>query len=163
MGEIITEISSEESIAGRQSLFSDDYDFDSDKEAEIKEIISNMLAAKIIDVNLIMTDELSNLYKSLSLDDKERINRIIYARVRKLNDNDIRALRIEDEFYYRDLTSTDKHHMDNLVMKYIEERDLALSVSFDSEERRFYDNLDIDKRETVDHLLATRVKEAQKI
>ncbi len=161
--EIITEISSEEAIAGRQSLFSDDYDFDSDKEAEIKEIISNMLAAKIIDVNLIMTDELSNLYKSLSLDDKERINRIIYARVRKLNDNDIRALRIEDEFYYRDLTSTDKHHMDNLVMKYIEERDLALSVSFDSEERRFYDNLDIDKRETVDHLLATRVKEAQKI
>ncbi|MAE82712.1 MAG: hypothetical protein CMB80_08260 [Flammeovirgaceae bacterium] len=161
--EIITEISSEESIAGRQSLFSDDYDFDSDKEAEIREIISNMLAAKIIDVNLIMTDELSKLYKGLSLDDKERINRIIYARVRKLNDNDIRALRIEDEFYYRDLASTDKHHMDNLVMKYIEERDLALSVNLDAEERRFYDNLEIDKRETVDHLLATRVKEASKI
>lgn len=161
--EIITEISSEEGIAGRGSLFSDDYDFDSDREADIREIISNMLAAKIIDVNLMMTDELAELYKSLSLDDKERINRIIYARVRKLNENDIRALRIEDEFYYQDLASSDKHHMDNLVMRYIEEDELALSVGLDGDERRFYDGLTIEKRERVDHLLATRVKQASSI
>ncbi len=161
--EIITEISNDEAIAGRQSLFSDDYDFDSDKEEEIKEIISNMLAAKIIDVNLMMTDELSELYKSLSLDDKERINRIIYARVRKLDEHDIRALRIEDEFYYRDLASSDKHHMDNLVMKYIEEDELALSVSLGDEERKFYNTMSIEKRERVDNLLATRVKQAAEI
>ncbi len=158
--EIITEISTDQSVAGRNSLFSDDYDFDSDEVGSINQIISRMLAAKAVDVKMILTDDLSNVYRRLSLDDKERINRIIFARVRHLNKTDLQALRIEDEFYYQDLTSKDRSHMDNLVTRYIQENDLAMSIRLNAADKEYYQSLTVEQRERTDHLIATRVKQA---
>ena len=119
-----------------------------------------MLASKAVDVQMILTDDLSNVYRRLSLDDKERINRIILARVRHLNKTDLQALRIEDEFYYQDLTSKDRFHMDNLVTRYIQENDLAMSIRLNAEDKAYYQSLTVELREKTDYLIATRVKQA---
>ncbi|WP_258102495.1 LysM peptidoglycan-binding domain-containing protein [Marinoscillum sp. MHG1-6] len=159
--EIITEISLDQSVAGRNSVFSDDFDFDYDEVATINEIISMFMAARIVDVELALTSDLAKVYRGLSLDDKERINRIIFARIRQLNENDLQAFRVEDEMFYQDLSSSDKGHLDRLILTYIEENGLSLSIGNTSVgEERFYSSLEREEKERVDRLIATRVKQA---
>lgn len=158
--EIITEISTDDAIAGRNSIFSDDYDFDSDNTEAINDIISSFLAARMVDVELVLSDDLAKVYESLSLDDKERIDRIVYARIRELNEKGLQSLRIEDEFYYRDMNSSDKSHMDNLITRYIGESNIGKSVRLGEDDQQFYASLNDDQKETTDRLIATRVKQA---
>ncbi|MEM8895364.1 MAG: tetratricopeptide repeat protein, partial [Bacteroidota bacterium] len=157
---IITEILTDDFIAGANSLFSDDYDFDSENIEMINEIISNLLASNIADVNLALNSDLAGFYETLSQDDKDRIDRIIQARMRRLSETDLQALRIEDEFFYTSLTSEDKGHLDHLVMTYIEENDVAMTVSIPSEDQEFYEGLTTEDREKADQLIATRLGQA---
>ena len=158
--EIITEISTDESIAGRNSLFSDDYDFDSENDEKINEIISHLMASNVADVEMGLTHEQQSFYNSLSEDDKARIDRIVNARVRNLSQNDIQAIRVEDEFYYANLKSEDKRHVDNLVSAYVRESGLGLSVSVAQQEQNYYENLTVEERERVDMVIAQRVSQA---
>ena len=158
--EIITEISTDESIAGRNSLFSDDYDFDSENDEKINEIISHLMASNVADIDLALTHEQQSFYNSLSEDDKARIDRIVNARVRNLSQNDIQAIRVEDEFYYANLKSEDKRHVDNLISAYVRENGLGLSVSVAQQEQDYYENLTVEEREKVDMIIAQRISQA---
>ncbi|MEQ8878404.1 MAG: tetratricopeptide repeat protein, partial [Cyclobacteriaceae bacterium] len=80
--DMITEIESDEAIAGRNSLFSDDYDFDSDNDEMLSEIISHLMASNVSNIEMALTNEQLSFYNSLSKDDQERIDRIVNARVR---------------------------------------------------------------------------------
>ncbi|XOV94690.1 MAG: carboxypeptidase regulatory-like domain-containing protein [Bacteroidota bacterium] len=159
--EIVTEIETDESIAGRNSLFSDDYDFDSDNDAMLSEIISHLMAAKVSDVEMALTSDQLSFYNSLSKDDQERIDRIVGARVRNLSQNDLNAIRDEDEFFYSSMQSDDKRHLDNLISAYVREDGLGLSVSVEQEDNDFYENLAVEDKEKVDMIIATRIKQAQ--
>ncbi len=158
--DMITEIESDEAIAGRNSLFSDDYDFDSDNDEMLSEIISHLMASNVTDVEMALTNEQLSFYNSLSKDDQERIDRIVNARVRNLSQNDLQAIRDEDEFYYSHMTSDDKRHVDNLISAYIQEDGLGLSIGIDQQEQNFYEELAVEDKEKVDMIIAARMKQA---
>ncbi len=158
--EIITEIETEQSIAGRNSLFSDDYDFDSDNDEMLSEIISHLMASNVSNIEMALTSEQLSFYNSLSRDDQERIDRIVGARVRNLSQDDIQAIRDEDEFFYSHMRSDDKRHVDNLVSAYVREDGLGLSVSVEKGEQDFYQNLSVEDKEKVDMIIATRMVQA---
>lgn len=158
--ELITEIESDASIAGRNSLFSDDYDFDSDNDEMLSEIISHMMAANMTNVEMALTNEQLSFYNSLSKDDQERIDRIVSARVRNLSQNDLQAIRDEDEFFYSHMRSDDKRHVDNLISAYVKEDGLGLSVHVDQSEQDFYEGLSVEDKEKVDMIIATRMQQA---
>ncbi len=159
--EIITEIESDMSIAGRNSLFSDDYDFDSGDDEMLSEIISHLMASSVADVDMALTDDQLSFYNSLSKDDQERIDRIVNARVRNLSQNDLNSIRDEDEFFYSSMQSDDKRHLDNLVSAYVREDGLGLSLAIDQEEKDYYENLSVEDKEKVDMIIATRMKQAE--
>ncbi len=158
--DMITEIESDEAIAGRNSLFSDDYDFDSDNDEMLSEIISHLMASNVTNVEMALTNEQLSFYNSLSKDDQERIDRIVGARVRNLSQNDIQAIRDEDEFFYSHMTSDDKRHVDNLVSAYVKEDGLGLSIGIDQSEQDFYEELSVSDKEKVDMIIASRMKQA---
>ena len=158
--DMITEIESDEAIAGRNSLFSDDYDFDSDNDEMLSEIISHLMASNVSNIEMALTNEQLSFYNSLSKDDQERIDRIVNARVRNLSQNDLMAIRDEDEFFYSHMTSDDKRHVDNLISAYVREDGLGLSIGIDQQEQDFYEDLAVSDKEKVDMIIATRMKQA---
>ncbi|MEQ8647900.1 MAG: OmpA family protein [Cyclobacteriaceae bacterium] len=158
--DMITEIESDEAIAGRNSLFSDDYDFDSDNDEMLSEIISHLMASNVSNIEMALTNEQLSFYNSLSKDDQERIDRIVNARVRNLSQNDLQAIRDEDEFFYSHMTSEDKRHVDNLVSAYVREDGLGLSIAIDQQETNFYEELPVSDKEKVDMIIAARMKQA---
>ena len=158
--DMITEIESDEAIAGRNSLFSDDYDFDSDNDEMLSEIISHLMASNVSNIEMALTNEQLSFYNSLSKDDQERIDRIVNARVRNLSQNDLQAIRDEDEFFYSHMSSDDKRHVDNLVSAYVREDGLGLSIGIDQQEQDFYEDLSVGDKEKVDMIIASRMKQA---
>lgn len=160
--EIIAEILEDDAIAGRTSIFSDDYDFDSNNIEKIEEIISHMLAARMFNTEVMLTTEELAFYESLSQSDKEKIERIINSRVRKMSENDMRAVRTEDEFYYQQLASGDKYSINRMVSSYLEEDGLGLSVSLSQEEKTYYEKLSKDAKEKVDQYITMKVTEYRK-
>lgn len=160
-GNIISEVSSEGTIAGRNSLFTDDYNFDSNETEIINQIISRMLSSSVSDVDLILTDRQLAVYNSLSKDDKERIDRIVKARVRKMTSNMIRSIRTEDDYYYQQLSVDKRRKVDNIVTTYLEQQGMGNSVSMSNDVFGFYSSVSSDEREKIDVLISDRLKNAQ--
>ncbi|MEQ9466724.1 MAG: OmpA family protein [Ekhidna sp.] len=158
---IISEVSSEETIAGRNSLFTDDYNFDSNETEIINQIISRMLSSSVSEVDLILTERQLAVYNSLSADDKERIEKIVNARVRKMTSNMIRSIRTEDDYYYQQLSSDKRQKVDNIVSTYLEQQGMGNSVNLTNEVFSFYSGVSSDEREKIDVLISDRLKNAQ--
>ncbi|MEO1254356.1 MAG: tetratricopeptide repeat protein, partial [Bacteroidota bacterium] len=160
-GDIISEVSSEGTIAGRNSLFTDDYNFDSSETEIINQIISRMLSSSVSEVDLILTERQLNVYNSLSKDDKERIKKIVNARVRKMTSNMIRSIRTEDDYYYQQLSTDKKRKVDNIVSAYLEQQGMGNSVNLSSDVFSFYGDVSSNEREKIDVLISDRLKNAQ--
>ncbi len=161
-GDIVSEVSSEGTIAGRNSLFTDDYNFDSSETEIINQIISRMLSSSVSEVDLILTDRQLTVYNSLSEDDKERIKKIVNARVRKMTSNMIRSIRTEDDYYYQQLSVNKRRKVDNIVSAYLEQQGMGNSVNLSNEVFSFYSEVSTDEREKIDILISDKLKNAQK-
>ncbi|WP_420317464.1 OmpA family protein [Ekhidna sp.] len=159
--EIISEVSNEGTIAGRNSLFTDDYNFDSNETEIINQIISRMLSSSVSDVELILTQRQLEVYNSLSADDKERIQKIVNARVRKMTSNMIRSIRTEDDYYYQQLSTDKRRKVDNIVSSYLEQQGMGNSVNLRNDVFSFYSEVSSDEREKIDILISDRLKNAQ--
>lgn len=159
--DIISEVSNEGTIAGRNSLFTDDYNFDSSETEIINQIISRMLSSSVSEVDLILTDRQLAVYNSLSVDDKERIDKIVNARVRKMTSNMIRSIRTEDDYYYQQLSSDKRRKVDNIVSTYLEQQGMGNSVNLEDDVFNFYSGVSTDEREKIDILISDRLKNAQ--
>lgn len=158
---IISEVSSEGTIAGRNSLFTDDYNFDNSETEIINQIISRMLSSSVSDVNLILTERQLAVYNSLSIDDKERIDRIVSARIRKMTSNMIRSIRSEDDYYYQQLDSDKRRKVDDIVASYLEQQGMGNSVSLSNDVFDFYNEVGSEEREKIDILVSDRLKNAE--
>ncbi|MEO9482702.1 MAG: OmpA family protein [Ekhidna sp.] len=159
--DIISEVSNEGTIAGRNSLFTDDYNFDSSETEIINQIISRMLSSSVSEVDLILTDRQLAVYKSLSEDDKERIDKIVNARVRKMTSNMIRSIRTEDDYYYQQLSNDKRRKVDNIVSTYLEQQGMGNSVNLEDDVFSFYSGVSTDEREKIDILISDRLRNAQ--
>ncbi len=129
--EVIAQINRDESVAGRNSLFSDDYEFDNENREQIEKVISLILASRLYAVDLAFTDQELEFYQGLSTEDKGRIDRIVKSRIRNLSDSDLTAMRDEDELFYGNLSEAGKEHVDGIINSYLEERGLSPSISLE--------------------------------
>ncbi len=159
--DIIAEIGVETSIAGRQSMFSDDLEFETEDIKKVNEILSRLLASKLEGVELVFSNTQLDFYNSLSTEDREKIERIVDSRFRKISESELKDLHIRDEYYYVSLTEEEKRHVDRMVMSYVEEEDLSKSVHLNREDRQFYEILSEKDKEKIDQIIASRIKTAR--
>ncbi|MCZ6520786.1 MAG: hypothetical protein O6848_04760, partial [Bacteroidetes bacterium] len=151
---VIAEVDNEESIAGRNSIFSDDFEFDSDDRVQIEKIISLVVASHLYGVDLAFTDTELAFYESLTQDDKDRIERIVNSKIRNFSDSDLTAMRDEDAFYYDNLSDQDRAHVNSIIDSYMEDRGLTASVTLNAEDRSFYNRLSQQDQEKVSRIIA---------
>lgn len=155
---IVSEVSSAETIAGRNSLFTDDYNFDSPETDIINQIISRRLSSSFSQVAVYLTTEQLNVYNSLGRDDKERIDRIVNGRIRKMTSSSLRSIRSEDEYYYQQLDADKRKKVDRVVGSYLEGQGLGLSIALSDESNQFYNEENPNDRERLDILISERLK-----
>ncbi|MEP1095343.1 MAG: OmpA family protein [Cyclobacteriaceae bacterium] len=155
---IVSEVSSAETIAGRNSLFTDDYNFDSQETDVINQIISRRLSSSFSQVAVYLTTEQLNVYNSLGRDDKERIDRIVNGRIRKMTSSSLRSIRSEDEYYYQQLDADKRKKVDRVVSTYLEGQGLGLSIALSDESNQFYNEENPNDREKLDILISERLK-----
>lgn len=160
-GDVVSGVAGEGTIAGRNSLFTDDYNFDSDEAEVINQIISRMLSSSVSEIDLILTDRQLEVYNSLGLDDKERIDRIVQARIRKMTESMIASKRTEDDYYYQQLSADKRRKVDNIVSAYLEQQGLGNSVSLQRDVFDFYNDIDTEEREKIDVLVSDKLKSAE--
>ncbi|MEQ9403313.1 MAG: LysM peptidoglycan-binding domain-containing protein [Cyclobacteriaceae bacterium] len=160
--EIISEVSTAETIAGRNSLFTDDYNFDNTETDIINQIISRRISSSFSQVDVYLSTEQLAVYNSLSQDDKDRIDRIVNGRIRKMTSTSLRSIRSEDEYYYQQLDADKRKKVDNVVTTYLEEQGLGLSISLSSESSDFYNSENPNDREKLDILISERLRTSSK-
>ena len=158
---LISEVSGENTIAGRNSLFTDDYNFDNSETEVINQIISRKLSSSISDVEMMLTDRQLVVYNSLSDDDLDRIERIVTSRIKKMTDNMMTSIRTEDDYYYRQLSLDKREKVDNIVSAYLEQQGLGNSVSLSKDVFQFYNDVETEEREKIDMVLSERLKIAE--
>lgn len=158
---IISDVSGENSVAGRNSLFTDDYNFDNHETEIINQIISRKLSSSISEVEMVLTTRQLAVYNSLSNDDLERVDRIVNSRIKKMTDNMMRSIRTEDDYYYRQLSTEKKRKVDNIVSSYLEQQGLGNSVSLSKDVFQFYNDQETEEREKIDILVSERLKIAK--
>lgn len=161
--EIINELSNEETLAGRNSLFTDDYNFDNEDTELINQIISRKLSSSISNIDVILTSEQLQVYNSLSLDDKDRIEKIVNTRIRKMTASRMRSIRSEDNFFYQELATAKRKKVNKVVTNYVEQEGMGLSVFLAQESSSFYGSVVTDDREKIDGFITERVGDARKI
>ncbi len=155
---VVSEVSTSETIAGRNSLFTDDYNFDSPETDVINQIISRRLSSSFSQVAVYLSTEQLNVYNSLSSDDKERIDKIVNGRIRKMTSSSLRSIRSEDEYYYQQLDADKRKKVDKVVTTYLEEQGLGLSISLSDESSQFYNEENPNDREKLDILISERLR-----
>lgn len=155
---IVSEVSTPETIAGRNSLFTDDYNFDSPETDIINQIISRRLSSSFSQVAVYLTTEQLNVYNSLSRDDKERIDKIVNGRIRKMTSSSLRSIRSEDEYYYQQLDADKRKKVDKVVTTYLEGQGLGLSIALSDESNQFYNEENPNDREKLDILISERLR-----
>ncbi len=156
--QIIDDVSKAETIAGRNSLYTDDYNFDNSETDVINQIISRRLSSSFSQVNTYLTTEQLAVYNSLSQDDKERIDKIVNARIRKMTRSSLRSIRSEDEYYYQQLDATKRKKVDKVVTTYLEEQGLGLSITLSDESNAFYNSENPNDREKLDILISEQLR-----
>ncbi len=159
--ELLADVSTERTIAGRNALFEDDYNFDNSETEIINQIISRKLSSAISEIDPILTKRQLAVYNSLGSDDLQRIDRIVSSRVKKMTDNMMESIRTEDDYYYRQLTADKKKQVDNIVTAYLEQQGLGNSITLSKDMFQFYNNIDADEREQIDVVVSERVRIAE--
>lgn len=155
---IVSEVSTEATIAGRNSLFTDDYNFDSQETDIINQIISRRLSSSFSQVAVYLSTEQLNVYNSLSRDDKERIDKIVNGRIRKMTSSSLRSIRSEDEYYYQQLDAGKRKKVDRVVTSYLQQQGLGLSISLSDESSQFYNEENPNDREKLDILISEQLR-----
>ncbi len=159
--DILSDVSGENTIAGRNSLFTDDYNFDNSETEIINQIISRKLSSSISEVEMVLTRRQLAVYNSLSKDDLERIDRIVTGRIKKMTSNMMRSIRTEDDYYYRQLTVEKRKKVDNIVSAYLKQQGLGNSVTLSKDVFNFYNDIETEEREKIDLVVSERVKIAE--
>ncbi len=149
-------------IAGRQSLYQNDYVYDSPDNKGINRIISQFLANRIAGLDLVLTKEDQEFYDGLSMDDKDRIHRIVNARYRKMTESDLRALRVQEYFTYSELGPSNRDIVDEIVYSRLEQNELGYNLRLNGELNFKYDHLDSTDREKVDQIITNKVSRSKK-
>ena len=157
--EIIAEILNFNEVAGRNSLFSTDYEFDNDDRESIEEVISHHVASRLHGIELALTPEQLEFFNNLSEADRARIERIVNTRLKTINSSDIIAVRNEDEFFYQQLNSDFKYRVDKMVTLYIEDYELEQAVAIAEEDKDFYETLNASSKGNVDRYIALKLDE----
>lgn len=155
--EVVSEVATSATIAGRNSLYTDDYNFDSPETDVINQIISRRLSSSFSQVAVYLTTEQLNVYNSLNKTDKDRIDKIVNGRIRKMTSSSLRSIRSEDEYYYQQLDAGKRKKVDRVVTSYLEEQGLGLSISLSEESKRFYNGESATDRERLDILVSERL------
>ena len=155
---IVTEVSTAETIAGRNSLYTDDYNFDNVETDIINQIISRRLSSSFSQIAVYLTTEQLAVYNSLSRDDKERIDKIVNGRIRKMSSSSLRSIRSEDEYYYQQLDADKRKKVDNVVTTYLEEQGLGMSITLSDESNQFYNEENPNDREKLDILISEQLR-----
>ncbi len=161
-GGFTLQIESKVAIAGRESLYQKDYNYDSPDVEGINRIISQFLANKIAGSNLSLTREDQIFYDNLSLDDKDRIQRIVNARYRKMTESDLRALRVQEYFAYNELGASNREIVDEVVYNRLQQSEIGNSLRLGSDLKDKYDHLDSTGREIVDQIITNKVVRSSK-
>lgn len=156
--EIVEEVSTAETIAGRNSLFTDDYNFESTETDIINQIISRRISSSFSQIDVYLSSDQLAVYNSLGSDDKERIDKIVNARIRKMTSSSLRSIRSEDEFYYQQLDAGKRKKVDRVVTTYLEEQGLGLSIQLSDESNQFYNSENPNDRERLDILISERLR-----
>ena len=159
--EVIAEISVEKAVAGRNAMFSDDLQFDSQEYQLINSLVSVSLAAKLQEIDLVLPSELQRFYDSLTIEDRGRIERIVNARYRKVTEEELEELEIENEYFYATSSKSDRKHITNMAMKYIEENGLSENVDYDPSDNEFYNVLDESDKRKVQQVISNRIRKAK--
>lgn len=155
--DVISDVATSATIAGRNSLYTDDYNFDSPETDVINQIISRRLSSSFSQVAVYLTTEQLDVYNSLSQTDKDRIDRIVNGRIRKMTSSSLRSIRSEDDYYYQQLDAGKRKKVDRVVTSYLEEQGLGLSISLSAESKKFYNNENPNDRERLDILVSERL------
>ena len=158
--DLLSEVASTETLAGRNSLFTDDYNFDSRETETINQIISRQLAAAFTLADPLYTTEQLEVFESLSLDDQDRIDKIVKARLRKMTQNMLRSIRSEDDYYYQQLTTDRRRVVDNIITAHIEQKNLGLGVQLNQEGSTFYESELPDDQEKLDILILDQISQS---
>ena len=156
------EIVSTETVAGRNSLLTDDYNFRNENTDIINQIISRRISSSFSEVNTMLSTEQLKVYNELSEDDKERIDKIVNARIRRMSRSSLRSIRAEDEYYYQQLNANKRRQVDNIVTSYLEEQGLGSSISLSPESNEFYNSENPTDRERLDILISERLRTSGK-
>ena len=155
--EIVDDVATTATVAGRNSLYTDDYNFDSPDTEIINQIISRRLSSSFSQVAVYLTTEQLNVYNSLNQADKDRIDKIVNGRIRKMTSSSLRSIRSEDEYYYQQLDAGKRKKVDRVVTSYLEEQGLGMSISLSEESKRFYNSESATDRERLDILISERL------
>ena len=159
--ELLADVSGENTIAGRNSLFTDDYNFDNSETEIINQIISRKLSSAISEVEPVLTKQQLAVYNSLSNDDLDRIDRIVSSRVKQMTENMMESIRTEDDYYYRQLSEEKRQKVDNIVTAYLEQQGLGNSVTLSKDVFQFYNDVNTEEREQIDIVVSERVRIAE--
>ncbi|MEL7148505.1 MAG: hypothetical protein AAFO69_19180, partial [Bacteroidota bacterium] len=134
---VIAEISVNPAIAGRNAMFSDDFEFESDRVTLIKDLVSITLAAKLQGVALILPTNLQRFYNSLSIEDRGKIERIVNSRYRRVTEEELNELELENEYFFMTSSEANKEHIRHMATKYVEEAGLSNNIDYDSVDLAF--------------------------
>ena len=158
---IIAEIDNTDAIAGRNSLYSDDYEFDAEDPVTMEKIMSRIMANRLADSDVPLTQTEILFYDTLSGDDQGRMDRIVNSRIRNLSESDITAMRDEDDIYYQNLAGNSRERADHIIDDYLNDKGFGQSTTLAAEDERFYETLPIADRQRLDRVISYKVADAE--
>jgi len=158
---VIAEIAVEQAIAGRNAMFSDDLNFESTEYDLINDLVAVTLAAKLQNIDVILSSVLQDFHNRLSIDDQERVERIVNSRYRKVSEKELNELEIENEYFYATSSEADKKRITSMALKYIEEYGLSNNIDYDDRDNEFLNILDESDKRKVLQVINNRIKKAE--
>lgn len=159
--EVIAEISFEGAVAGRNAMFSDDLQFDNSNASLLKSLISISLAARLQEVDLVLPSTLQRFYNSLSIEDRERVERIVNTRYKRVTQKELDELDIENEYFFMTSSKADQDHIRHMASKYLTEAGLSDNIDYDSSDQAFLDILSPGDQLKVEQFILNKAKRAK--
>ena len=158
---VFAEISVDPAIAGRNAMFSDDFEFESNQITLIKDLVSISLAAKLQGVDLILPSNLQGFYDRLSIEDRGKIERIVNSRYRRVTEEELNELELENEYFFMTSSEANKEHIRHMATKYVEEAGLSDNIDYDSVDMAFLDLLSESDRRKVEQFVLNKARRAR--
>lgn len=159
--EVIAEISFEGAIAGRNAMFTDDLQFENSNVSLIKDLVSIALAAKLQEVELVLPSTLQRFYNNLSEEDKGRVERIVNSRYKRVTEQELEELDLENEYFFMTSSRADQEHIRHMATKYLEEAGLSNNIDYDSVDQAFLNILSPMDQLKVEQFILNKAKRAK--